>query len=134
MLLKKYLMYLCKSVSWHYLCSLRTMLRVFVLYRQIPINRFYIEDFLYKNRSFIKGNVFEVAENSYSKKFSSNVTKFEIFYYTNNKKNAIVIKDLQILSTIRAFKDVFMREMSRLKYAEIYLFSTAFCKAFQLMS
>lgn len=67
MLLKKYLMYLCKSVSWHYLCSLRTMLRVFVLYRQIHINMFYIEDFLYKNRSFIKGNVFEIAENGYSK-------------------------------------------------------------------
>ena len=117
MLLKKFLMclmYLCKNLSWYYLCSLKTVSRVFSLYSRVLIDMFCIECFLYQNRSFIKDTVCEISKNGYSKKFSSNVTKFEIFHYSNN--NATVIEDSQILSTKRAFKDVIVREMPRLKY------------------
>ena len=39
--------------------------------RGTPIDRYYIEDFLDKNKSYIKGDVLEIAENTYTKKFGS---------------------------------------------------------------
>jgi putative methyltransferase len=91
---------LLKKVNWYNLRSLEPMSRVFGLDRGMPIDRFYIEDFLYKNRSFIKGTVCEIAENGYSKKFGSNVAKFEILHYTNDNKNATIVGDLTNISTI----------------------------------
>lgn len=37
--------------------------------RGTPIDRYYIEEFLDKNKSYIKGDVLEIAENTYTKKF-----------------------------------------------------------------
>lgn len=39
--------------------------------RGTPIDRYYIDDFLNKNKSLIRGDVLEIAENTYTKKFGS---------------------------------------------------------------
>lgn len=39
--------------------------------RGTPIDRYYIEDFLSKNKGYIRGDVLEIAENTYTKKFGN---------------------------------------------------------------
>jgi hypothetical protein len=68
--------------------------RQFGFDRGTPIDRYYIDTFLQKNNKCIKGKVLEVAENTYSKRFGSNVTSYEILHYDNSNKNATIIGDL----------------------------------------
>ncbi len=44
--------------------------KVFGFDRGTPIDRYYIEKFLFENKKYIKGNILEIAESTYSKKFS----------------------------------------------------------------
>ena len=44
-----------KPVKWYNLRKTKPISNVFGLDRGTPIDRFYIEDFLYKNKSLIKG-------------------------------------------------------------------------------
>jgi len=43
--------------------------------RGLPIDRYYIEKFLNKNKKYIKGSVLEISENKYTKKFGGNRVK-----------------------------------------------------------
>jgi hypothetical protein len=57
---------------------------VFGIDRGTPVDRYYIEKFLYKNKYLIKGDVLEVAESTYTKKFGGkHVLKPLIFSYTS---------------------------------------------------
>jgi hypothetical protein len=95
-LIKRYL----SSVDWYNLRSLEPVSKVFGLDRGKPIDRVYIEDFLDKNRDYIRGRVCEIAESTYSQKFGVNISKYEILHYTDDNKNATIIGDLSDVSTI----------------------------------
>ena len=50
--------------------------RTFGFERGLPIERYYIEKFLEGNKQFITGNVLEIADSRYSKKFGVNITQY----------------------------------------------------------
>jgi hypothetical protein len=68
--------------------------------RGTPIDRFYIEKFLLAQSGCIRGNVLEVAENTYTLKFGKDV-KSDILHYNNSNINATVIGDLCDVSTLK---------------------------------
>lgn len=74
--------------------------RSFGMDRGVPIDRHYIESFLHENRRFICGNVLEIAENTYSKAFGSNIKSYEILHYDHSNKKATIIGDLTKLETL----------------------------------
>ena len=80
--------------QWHNLRQLEPISKVFGFDRGTPIDRIYTNDFLEQNKHHIKGIVCEIAEDSYTKQFGSNITKSEILHYTNDNKNATIIGDL----------------------------------------
>lgn len=98
--MKKILTRLFKKTNWHNLRNLEPISKVFAFDRGTPIDRVYIEDFLEKNKNFVKGVVCEIADNTYSKKYGSNIKKFEILHYTSDNKNATIVGDLTNVSTI----------------------------------
>jgi SAM-dependent methyltransferase len=68
--------------------------RQFGFDRGTPIDRYYIDTFLQKNAGDIQGRVLEVAENTYSRRFGSNISSYEVLHYDNSNKNATIIGDL----------------------------------------
>ena len=89
-----------KKINWHNLRSLKPISRVFSLDRGTPIDRVYIEDFLESNKQYIKGVLCEIADNTYSKKFSHDVSQFEILHYTNDTNKATIVGDLTNKETL----------------------------------
>lgn len=66
-----------------------------------PIDRYFIEKFLKTNSAFIKGDVLEIAENTYTKQFGKDITSSLIFTY--DKQNpADVTGDLCDTSTLKS--------------------------------
>ena len=98
--MKRLLNRLIKKPNWYNLRNLEPISKVFALDRGTPIDRVYIEDFLEKNKNFVKGVVCEIADNTYSKKYGSSIEKFEILHYTGDNKDATIIGDLTNISTI----------------------------------
>lgn len=68
--------------------------------RGTPIDRYYIEDFLFKNNALIKGSVLEIAESTYSKKFGSGVTSFEVLHVDASNPVATIIGDLSVYESL----------------------------------
>lgn len=87
-------------VNWENLRSLEPISKKFGLDRGTPIDRIYIEDFLFKNKHYINGVCLEISENTYSKKFGENITKFEILHATDSNKSATIIGDLTNLASL----------------------------------
>ena len=98
--MKRLLNRLIKKPNWYNLRNLEPISKVFALDRGTPIDRVYIEDFLGKNRDIIKGVVCEIADNSYSKKFGSDIKKYEILHYSDDNPNATIIGDLCDIHTL----------------------------------
>ena len=64
--------------------------------RGTPIDRFYIEDFLEKNKLQIKGKCLEVLSNNYMKKFGAEkVTISDVIDIDEQNKNATILADLR---------------------------------------
>ena len=57
---------------------------VFGFDRGTPIDRYYIEKFLKANSSFIKGDVLEIAENDYTKKFAKGDHTSHILHFDDS--------------------------------------------------
>ncbi len=89
-----------QPLSWHNLRSTEPVQRNFGHYRGTSIDRFYIEEFLITNQSLIKGNVLEIAENTYSKKFGGNVASFEVLHYDSKNNNVTIVGDLTKTETL----------------------------------
>jgi len=98
--MKKLLKRLLKKPNWYNLRNLKPISKVFAFDRGMPIDRVYIEDFLSKNRDVIRGVVCEIADDRYSKKFGSNVERYEILHYSNDNPNATIIGDLTNIHTL----------------------------------
>ena len=88
------------KVNWHNLRSLKPISKVFALDRGTPIDRVYIEDFLEKNKQYVNGVVCEISNNLYSKKYSNNVSKFEVLHNTDGNSQATIIGDLTDVSSL----------------------------------
>jgi SAM-dependent methyltransferase len=74
---------------------LRPISREFGFDRGQPIDRYYIENFLARYASDIRGRVLEIGDNSYTRKFGgSRVTTSDVLHVTANHPAATIIGDL----------------------------------------
>jgi len=95
--------------SWKDLRQLQPISEIFGKDRGMPIDRFYIEKFLSKNKNYIKGTVVEIADNYYSNKFSEGNIISEILHFTDKNPNATIIGDLTKVETLKPnFADCFI--------------------------
>lgn len=62
---------------------------VFGLDRGMPVDRYYIEQFLQENRQYITGDVLEIAENTYTEQFGSHVSNSYILHVNGGEGNII---------------------------------------------
>lgn len=65
--------------------------------RGTPVDRYWIESFLSKNKKHIKGRVLEVTDNEYTKKYGQNVTKSDVLDIDKSNKLANIHADLRNL-------------------------------------
>lgn len=91
---------LLRKPDWYNLRSLTPISSSFGLDRGTPIDRIFIEDFLKKNKDSIKGCTLEIADNFYSKKFGTDIEKFEILHATPDNDQATIIGDLTDIKTL----------------------------------
>src|SRR5690606_26479980 len=60
-----------------------------------PVDRYYIEHFLEKNRSDIRGRVLEVGDDAYTRRFGgSQVTQRDVLHVDPDRRDATIIADL----------------------------------------
>jgi len=81
-------------VNWYNLRSTIPISSIFGLDRGTPIDRVYIEYFLEQNKRFIKGDVVEIGENTYTKKFGLLDCNSLVFHFDKTNKEADIIGDL----------------------------------------
>jgi len=63
--------------------------------RGLPIDRYYIENFLAHHENDIRGRVLEIGDNSYTPKFGGNrVTKSDVLYVEEGNPKATIVADL----------------------------------------
>lgn len=74
---------------------------VFGFDRGTPIDRYYIEKFLKANSSFIKGDVLEIAENDYTKKFAQGDHTSHILHFDDSNPKATLVGDLCNTETLK---------------------------------
>ena len=82
-------------VRWGYLRRVTPVSRHFGFDRGLPIDRYYIEQFLSQNSSNIRGRVLEVGDNQYTRKFGgSRVTHSDVLDVQEGNKDATIVADL----------------------------------------
>lgn len=63
--------------------------------RGLPVDRYYIENFLQEESASIKGRVLEIGDNEYTMRFGGkNVTKSDILHVNHDNPHATIIGDL----------------------------------------
>ena len=70
-------------------CPINPLNRTFGFSRGTPIDRYYIEAFLQLKRDNIRGDVLEVAENIYTKKYGENVLNSYMLHVSSNENKYI---------------------------------------------
>jgi len=100
--LKKFIRRIIRTPFFYFISSKPQPISSFYgLDRGKPIDRFYIENFLEKNRNLIKGECLELLNNSYTKKYGGEkISKSDILDIEENNTNATIIDDLRKLQTI----------------------------------
>jgi len=69
--------------------------------RGVPVDRYYIENFLEKNARLIRGRVLEIGDNEYTIKYGgANVHKSDILHVDPNNPAATIIGDLSNLPQV----------------------------------
>jgi len=86
--------------DWKNLRQLTPISDIFGLDRGTPIDRYYIEHFLERNRSYIQGHILEVGENTYTRKFGVSVQTSDILHYNASHRKANIIGDLTIPASL----------------------------------
>jgi hypothetical protein len=75
--------------------SLQPMSSVFGFDRGLPIDRYYIESFLEKNKKFIKGHCLEVHDSAYTIKYGEDrVTSYDAVDVDTSNTQANIYADL----------------------------------------
>ena len=85
---------LLSRIKWHDFRSVEPISRAFGTDRGTPVDRHYIDGFLESNRRHVKGRALEIAESSYTKKYDSGVTAFEVLHFTADNPAATIVGDL----------------------------------------
>lgn len=70
--------------------------------RGTPIDRYYIEHFLQKHRSDVSGQVLEVHDSNYSRRFGSSVGQYAVLDVDSANLNATMTADLSAADSIDA--------------------------------
>lgn len=65
-----------------------------------PVDRYYIDNFIEQNKAAIHGDVIEITDPAYTKRFGSNVTRSEALDIDTNNKAATIYGDLRNLSNV----------------------------------
>lgn len=66
-----------------------------------PVDRYYIESFLDKNKSVVRGHVLEIGDNAYTLKYGGNkIIKSEILHVDEKNEQATIIGDLSNIPEI----------------------------------
>lgn len=95
--------------DWKNLRTTKPLSTVFGFDRGTPIDRYYIEKFLAKNSGLIKGDVLEIAEATYTKKFGQPGASSLILDYNKKNTNATIIADLtEHSSLVENYADCFI--------------------------
>jgi SAM-dependent methyltransferase len=68
--------------------------RVFGLDRGLPIDRHYIEQFLFECRADIRGRVLEIGDDTYTRRFGSALTSVTVLHATEGNRQATIVGDL----------------------------------------
>lgn len=83
------------SVQFGSLRRLQPISRIFGLDRGLPIDRYYIERFLFGQELDIKGCVLEIGDDSYTRKFGGDrVSKSEVLHIEEGNLKATIVADL----------------------------------------
>lgn len=81
--------------AWPDLRRLQPLSRAFGFDRGLPIDRYYIENFLRANSTDIRGRVLEVADAAYTKKFGGDrVVISDVLHATPGNRKATIVGDL----------------------------------------
>lgn len=75
--------------------QLRPISGIFGLDRGLPIDRYYIEEFLNENSRYIKGTVLEVAERTYTTKYGAEVEKSLCMHVRDSVESDCIIANLE---------------------------------------
>jgi SAM-dependent methyltransferase len=68
--------------------------------RGTPVDRYYIERFLYDNRADIRGHVLEVKDSAYTDRFGTGVTRRDVLDIEASNPDATVVADLAACAAI----------------------------------
>lgn len=99
--------------------------------RGTPIDRYYIDKFLFENKSKITGICCEIAEDTYCKKWGSDISRQEILHYDNTNPDATIVGDLTKHETLPAnLLDCFVCTQT---FNFIYDVKSAFQGAYQML-
>lgn len=82
------------SVSFGSLRRLTPISRDFGYKRGLPVDRYYIENFLAHNKDDIKGRVLEIGDNFYTRKYGGRVTKSDVLHVVEGNPEATIVADL----------------------------------------
>jgi len=83
------------GIRWGTLRRTSPISRVFGFDRGIPIDRYYIENFLKKNQNSILGHVMEIGDSTYTHKFGGDkVTRSEVLHAVKGNPQATLVGDL----------------------------------------
>ena len=83
------------TVQFERLRRLTPISRIFGLDRGLPIDRYYIEQFLSTHSSDIRGRVLEMGDDFYTRKFGGNrVTKSDVLDTVDDNPMATIVADL----------------------------------------
>jgi hypothetical protein len=83
--------------------------RVFGLDRGQPIDRYYIENFLAKNRGDIRGTVVEIGDAHYTNLFGYDIKKSEVLHFNKDNPETTLVGDLTRPETLpRDIADCFI--------------------------
>lgn len=84
-----------EAVRFGNLRRLTPFSRVFGFDRGTPVDRYYIEGFLARNASDVRGRVLEVGDDSYTRKYGGErVDKIDVLHVTEGSSQATIIADL----------------------------------------
>jgi SAM-dependent methyltransferase len=90
-----------KSSYWLAVKSVKPLSQKFGFDRGNPIDRYWIESFLTDHKRKVKGRVLEVVDSTYSQKFDSGVTKFDVVDLDPKNKQANIIGNLKNLTMVK---------------------------------
>src|ERR1041385_110870 len=68
--------------------------REFGFDRGLPIDRFYIDNFLSAHRADIRGHVLELGDDRYTREFGTGVTRSDVLDVTKDNAKATIVADL----------------------------------------